>query len=165
MTPTKKRLLSIGAALATPVVVWSMITTQARPGHTRPVTAEPTPQTPSASPVEPAEVAAPSPARGEAPGAVSYAIAVPELHGLSPHAAPGTELQVWVAWEPPISKEPRIHRLVDSVILEEITPPLLPDGPHVAMLLVPRKELRNLLYGDRYGALSVAVSQRSGNSG
>lgn len=96
---------------------------------------------------------------------VSYAIALPELHGLPPQAAPGTELEIWVAWEPPVTEEPKIHRLLESVILEEIAPPLLPDGPHVAMLLVPRKGLSDLLYGDRYGALSVAIPQRPLGSG
>ena len=90
---------------------------------------------------------------------VSYALAVNELHGLPPNAAPGTKLEVWVAWEPPVVKRPTIDRLLDEVVLEEISPPFLPDGPHVAMLLVERERVSDLLYGDRYGSLSVTAPQ------
>lgn len=90
---------------------------------------------------------------------VSYAVAVNELHGLPPQAAPGTLLDVWVAWEPPVTKQPRIAPLLSGVILEEIAPPMLPDGPYAALLLVPRNEVSDLLYGDRYGSLSVIIPQ------
>lgn len=90
---------------------------------------------------------------------VSYAVAVSELHGLPPHVAPGTRLEIWVAWEPPVTRQPDIRPLLDDVLLEEISPPLLPDGPHVASLLVRRGQISDLFYGDRYGSLSVVVPQ------
>lgn len=91
---------------------------------------------------------------------LSYAIAVTELSGLSLATAPGTRLDLWVAWEPPITKVPDIRPLLTDVTLEKIAPPVLPDGPHVALLLVKPHQVRDLLYGDRYGALSVTT--RSG---
>lgn len=92
---------------------------------------------------------------------VSYAVAVNELHGLSPQAIPGTTLDIWVAWEPPVTKKPRIQPLLADVILEGIAPPVLPDGPHAALLLVPAGQISDLLYGDRYGSLSVTIPHTS----
>lgn len=88
---------------------------------------------------------------------VTYAIAVAELAGLSPNATPGTTLQLWVTWDPPVTKRPRLQKLLDGVVLDEIAPPVTPDGPHVALLSVARSQLDELLWADRYGSLSAAV--------
>lgn len=120
------------------------------------------------SPVRAAAIATPPPAAESGHpevrrrNLVSYAVAVSELHGLPPNVAPGTRLEIWVAWEPPITKQPDIRPLLDDVLLEEISPPLLPDGPHVASLLVGRGQISDLFYGDRYGSLSVVVPQSAG---
>ena len=109
--------------------------------------------------------AAPSPrvSLGE-PAAVSevgtrgYAVALPELSGLPADALPGTRLELWVAWEPPVTKQPRIQRLATSVTLDRIVPPVTPDGSPAALLRIPRREIPSVLYGDRYGAMSVVVT-------
>jgi hypothetical protein len=86
-----------------------------------------------------------------------YALAVPELNGLSEDAAPGTRLELWVAWDPPVTKESRVQRLLADVILEEIIAPVLPEAPATAVLSVPEKRVPDLLWGDRYGSLSVTM--------
>jgi hypothetical protein len=93
----------------------------------------------------------------DAPGRRGYALAVPELKGLPGGAAPGTRLELWVAWDPPVTKEPRVQRLLKDVILDEIIPPVVPEAPATAILSVPAKSVPDLLYGDRYGALSATM--------
>ncbi len=87
----------------------------------------------------------------------SYAVALEELEGLPPDAAPGTELDLWVMWEPPITGTPKVQLLVEDVVLEKIVPAITPNGPDAAVLLLPHKKTRDLLYGDQYGALSVTL--------
>ena len=86
-----------------------------------------------------------------------YALATAELAGLSPDAAPGSPLELWVTWTKPISKEPSVQKLLDGVTLERIVPPVTPDGPEVAVLNVSSKDIPDLIYGDRFGALSVVL--------
>jgi hypothetical protein len=87
----------------------------------------------------------------------TYAIAAAELRGLPPDAAPGTLLRIWVAWDPPITEAPEFRILLDSVVLEKLIPPIAPEGPVTALLSASPKRIADLLYGDRYGALSVTV--------
>jgi hypothetical protein len=103
---------------------------------------------------------APTPAPSTAPTAdrKTYAIPVPELAGLAATAAPGTRLELWVAWEPPITKSPKVQRLLKDVTLEKIVPPSVPEAPATAILSLPEAAVPDLLYGDRYGALSVTMS-------
>jgi len=91
------------------------------------------------------------------PGRRAYAMAVPELKGLPGGAAPGTRLELWVAWDPPVTDEPRVQRLIADVILAEIIPPVVPEAPATAILTVPTSDVPDLLYGDRYGALSATI--------
>lgn len=63
--------------------------------------------------------------------------------------------EVWVAWNPPIVKEPNIQLLLKGVTLDKIAPPVTPEGPYVALLLMSRADAREFLYATRYGALSV----------
>ncbi|MDP9068866.1 MAG: hypothetical protein M3N53_11060 [Actinomycetota bacterium] len=88
---------------------------------------------------------------------VSYAVPATELDGLQLGLAPGSTVDIWVAWEPPITNAPEIHQLITGATVEKIVPPVLPDGPHVALLLVKPEQVTDLLYGDRYGALSVTM--------
>lgn len=88
---------------------------------------------------------------------VSYALPVTELQGLPPDLAPGTALDLWVMWQPPVTKATKVDRLLRDVLLEKIVPPLLADAPHVAVLLVSPDQFSRLVWGDRLGALSVAV--------
>jgi hypothetical protein len=86
-----------------------------------------------------------------------YALPVAELSGLPGDAPPGTELELWVTWDPPVTERPRLQRLIRRVILEKVAPAVTPDGPDAAILLVPVEKLPDLLYADRYGAISVAL--------
>jgi hypothetical protein len=86
-----------------------------------------------------------------------YALPVAELSGLPADAPPGTELELWVTWDPPVTEGPRLQRLIPRVVLEKIAPALTSDGPDAAILFVPQKKLPDLVYADRYGAISVAM--------
>jgi hypothetical protein len=86
-----------------------------------------------------------------------YALSLSELSGLPPDARPGTSLQVWVAWEPPITRGPKIQLLVPHATLERIVPGMTPESPMTALLAVPVRAIPDVLYGDRYGALSVTL--------
>ena len=85
----------------------------------------------------------------------TYAIPIVELQGLSPDAAPGTRLDRWIAWQPSGMDQPDARPLLEGVTLERIGPPLLPEGPHAAVLQVPMRGARRLVWGHRFGSLSV----------
>jgi hypothetical protein len=87
-----------------------------------------------------------------------YAVSLPELSGLPADAKAGTALELWVAWEPPVTRRPRIQRLATGVSLARIVLPVVPDGSPAALLRIPVKEMPSVLYGDRYGALSAVIT-------
>jgi hypothetical protein len=91
-----------------------------------------------------------------------YALPVAELSGLPADASPGTELELWVTWDPPVTERPRLQRLIRHAVLEKVAAAVTPDGLGAAILLVPVKKLPDLVYADRYGAISVGLlpSQR-----
>lgn len=91
------------------------------------------------------------------PNLRTYAVSTFDLRGLPPDAAPGTVLELWVAWEPPIVESPRYQKLLREVVLEKVVAGLTPEAPATAILQVKVKELSDLLYADRYGELSVAA--------
>jgi hypothetical protein len=105
-----------------------------------------------------AETPAPVETAGPVGRRKTYAMAVPELAGLSSSAVPGTRLELWVAWDPPLTKSPKIQRLLKDVILEKIVPPTVPEAPATAILSVPERAVPDLLYGDKYGSLSVTMT-------
>ncbi|MFN2488433.1 MAG: hypothetical protein ABR529_01580 [Actinomycetota bacterium] len=86
-----------------------------------------------------------------------YALSLAELRGLSSDVAPGTRLQLWVSWESPITRHPRVQRLRGVVVVDKIVEPLTPEGPTSVELLIPTKELPDFLFAHRYGALSAVV--------
>jgi hypothetical protein len=116
----------------------------------------PAPPEPGSPPATGDEVS--PPADGTESGKTrTYAIALHELPGLPPDAEAGTRLDVWAVWRPPLTKDRQVQKLVEGVSLERITPPLTPEGPPVAILRVPEREVDELLFGDRFGELSAAV--------
>lgn len=156
MTTTTRKLAIFAVAAGVMIFVgWDAFAGISSPA---PVSGEPpalnTPSPGASVPV--VEPPAETPAR-VAQDRVSYAIAVAELAGLSPTATPGTVLQLWVTWDPPVTKRPQLQKLLDGVVLDEIAPPVTPEGPHVALLSVARSQLDELLWADRYGSLSAAV--------
>jgi hypothetical protein len=98
-----------------------------------------------------------NPSLSPVPAMRGYALPVAELAGLPGHAPPGTQLELWVTWDPPVTDKPKLQRLIPKVVLEKIAPAVTPDGPDAAILLVPEKKLPALVYADRYGAISVAL--------
>lgn len=90
-------------------------------------------------------------------GGQIYAISLAELPGLPPDAAPGTLIDLWATWEPPVTRRPKVQLLIEGVTLEGISAPFTPDGPFVANLLVAKKDLPNLVYGDRFGKLNASL--------
>lgn len=143
-------LISTAAA-----VTWVAQGAQPPPGPP-PAGAAQTENVPAGPPPPPADASIP-PTPTSAAGLVSYAIPTIDLQGLRPDIAPGTHLDLWVTWQPPVTKTAELHPLLKDVVLEEIVPPLSPDGPHAAILLVDPDQITDLMWGDRFGALSAAV--------
>lgn len=92
-----------------------------------------------------------------AAGLRTYALPVSELAGLPPDAEPGTELELWVAWDPPVTKEPRVQRLLRRVLLQAVLAPPSRELPAVALIAIRARDTAELIYGDRYGTLSVTL--------
>ena len=155
MTTTYRKLaLFAAAALVLIYVGWDMLAGISASPASPSIEPLATPPA-SASPVAPTALATPDPA--VASSRRSYALALADLPGLSPTTPPGTRLQIWGGWEPPLVKEPAVRKLLDDVILEEIAPPVTPEGPYVAILSIEPKQLKLLVYGDRYLSLSAAI--------
>lgn len=150
MSDRSKRLaLAAGALLVVVIAAWTVV-----PAEERSVAARR--DAPSLSPSPPLRDGGRfSPQR--APETRAYAIALSELQGLPSDAPRGLRLDIWVAWDPPITKRPRIERLLTGVELERIIPPVTADGPASAILRVNVSDIPNLLYADRYGAMSVTI--------
>ena len=87
----------------------------------------------------------------------SYAVALPELQGLSADTKPGSAIELWVTWDTPADTKPRLEPLIERAVLERIVPPLTPGAPDTALLKVPATDIPDLLYADRYGLLSATV--------
>lgn len=87
----------------------------------------------------------------------TYAISLPELHGLAEDVPPGTLLELWVLWSDGPTDEARLQRLIRSATLEKIAPGILEGAPPVAILRVAAKDVPDLIWGDQYGTLSAVV--------
>ena len=122
--------------------------------------AEPSPtMSPDASAIPEVPVSTGSPASelGTSTGLLTYAVNTFELQGFPPDAEPGTKLEIWAAWEPPVVKAPRYQRILREVTLEKVVAGLTPESPATALLLVRPQDLAKLIYADRWGALTVAI--------
>jgi hypothetical protein len=86
----------------------------------------------------------------------AYALAFEELTGLPRDVPPGTRIDLWVAWDPPVTKGPRLQRLLTNLTVEKMAPGVTP-GTDSVILAVPEKRVARLLYGDRYGELSATM--------
>jgi hypothetical protein len=87
----------------------------------------------------------------------SYAIGLQDLPGLPPDAAPGARLELWVTWDPPVTREPRLQKLIGDVVLERTVPGAVPEAPVTVLLSVPAGRVGDLIYADAYGRLSVVL--------
>ena len=86
-----------------------------------------------------------------------YALPLTEVRGLSPETPGGTRVELWVAWDPPITKQPRVQRLLSGAIVETMVPAAVPEGPVTVQLLIPVKDFPDFVFAHRYGSLSAAV--------
>jgi hypothetical protein len=86
-----------------------------------------------------------------------YAVGLHDLRGLPLDTAPGTSLELWVAWDDAYAEGPQIQKLVKSVTLVRFIEAVTPEGPVVVVLSVPEKSMRAVMYGDVYGSFSVAL--------
>ncbi len=80
-----------------------------------------------------------------------------ELQGLSPNTVPGTKLELWVSWEPPLTKGPRLQKLLTDVVLEKVVPGVTPEAPITAILSIRHADTGDMMWADRYGSLSAVV--------
>ena len=126
------------------------------------VTAAPAPRT-----IEASAPASPSPTQSaQVPGVVdmsgriAYSIDLDDIAGLSPAATPGTAVELWATWSRPITKSPRLQRVVRDAVLERVILPITPDGPTVATFLITEREIDELLWADRYGEISATTPLR-----
>jgi hypothetical protein len=87
----------------------------------------------------------------------SYSIGLHELSGITPDIPPGTHIEIWASWDPSVSKEPQIQRLLKDVVIERIDPPFLPEGPTAVVLALAPHQVKNMLWGDKYGDLAAVV--------
>ena len=151
----KQRVLTVAAAMiaCTAAVMW-VVQGADTVGSSIPTDIRAETLDPSPDPSAPAPSAV---ASSRTAGLVSYAIPTTELPGLPPDIASGARLDIWVTWQPPIAKAADLRPLLRGVLLERIVPPLLPDGPHSAILMVDPDEITDLIWGDRLGALNVVV--------
>ena len=86
-----------------------------------------------------------------------YAVGLHEIRGLPPDSAPGTPLELWVAWDDAYTKSPQVQKLVRSVTLVRFIEPVTPEGPVVAVLSIPESAVRAVMYGDLYGSFAAAL--------
>lgn len=168
MNPRSKNLAIAGGAVV--VVGFVAVNTLIAPPGTG--VAEPPPVTAAPPGVGPTPggaagaLPAPSPeasdpiAEGATPAAAdrrSYAIGLQDLAGLPPDAGPGAPLELWVTWEPPVTREPRLQKLIGDVLLARTIPGPVPEAPVTVLLSVPADRIGDLIYADGYGRLSVVV--------
>jgi hypothetical protein len=90
----------------------------------------------------------------------SYAFLLPELEGLPPTTSTGTEIEIWATWEPPVTKRLKIQRLIPKATVTKILPSIEP-GPPTVVLELERRFIPDIMFGDRFGALSVVLASES----
>jgi hypothetical protein len=87
----------------------------------------------------------------------SYAFLLPELEGLPATTSPGTEIEIWATWEPPVTKRLKVQRLIPKATVSKILPSIEP-GPPTVVLELERRFIPDIVFGDRFGALSVVLA-------
>ncbi|MGH2750315.1 MAG: hypothetical protein ACRDK3_05500 [Actinomycetota bacterium] len=86
----------------------------------------------------------------------NYAFHLPELDALPPTAAPGTEIEIWATWEPPVTRKLKVQRLIPRAVVDKVIPSIDP-GPPTVVLELERRFIPDIMYGDRFGSLSVVI--------
>jgi hypothetical protein len=160
MTSRTKNLVLAGGSVL--VVGYVALNTLAAPPAVPDAAPPQVERTVAPAPSDPASAAAPSPGvtAETAPADAtrrSYAIGLQDLDGLPPDASSGTPLELWVTWEPPVTDEPRLQKLIGDVLLERTIPGAVPEAPVSILLSVPADRVGDLMYADTFGKLSVAL--------
>lgn len=86
----------------------------------------------------------------------SYAFHLPELDALPATVPPGTEIEIWATWEPPVTKKLKVQRLIPRATVEKVIPSI-DSGPPTVLLELERRYIPDIMYGDRFGSLSVVL--------
>ncbi|HEV2754600.1 MAG TPA: hypothetical protein VG318_02335 [Actinomycetota bacterium] len=161
MTPRTKNLAAAGGAVALLGIIGVNVLVSPPPAAPAPIAAparsaspDETAPAPSPSAIASAPVDAAVP---PAPARRSYAVGLHDLQGLPPDAAPGTTFELWVTWEPPVTEEPRLDRLIGDAVLERVVPGTVPEAPVTVLLSVPAERTGDLIYADTFGRLSVVL--------
>jgi hypothetical protein len=108
-------------------------------------------------PTESDAVARNEPGPPAATDIASYAFLLPELEGLSSTVEPGTEIEIWATWEPPVTKRLKVQLLIPKATVTKVIPSIEP-GPPTVMLELERRLIPDILFGDRFGDLSVVLA-------
>ena len=91
-------------------------------------------------------------------GQTIYSIYLYKLPGLAPDAAPGSVVDIWVTWKPPVTRAPKVDLLLEDVVLQRIETGFV-EGP-VADLIVAEEQVPDLIYGERFGSFNATVHSR-----
>jgi hypothetical protein len=165
MSKNKNLAYAVGIFLALVYVGWAFFgrgTTAAADPY---AVSSPTPIAEGGYPEEVVSSGSPTPAVAPeaapvSPERQSYALSEADVTGLPPDAQPGTRLELWVAWDPPITKVPKLQRLLKDVVLERVIPGIVPEAPSTILLSVRAESVPDLLWADRYGNLSVIIAEQ-----
>jgi len=107
---------------------------------------------PVAAPPVPAQPPASAPINAR-----TYALPLSQISGLPADAPPGTVFDLWVAWDPRLTKQPRIQKLLTNLTVQKIVPPGGRETEPVVLVSVAARDVVDLLWGHRYGALSAVL--------
>lgn len=89
-----------------------------------------------------------------------YALAFQEIAGLPIDVVPGTRIELWVTWDPPITRRPKLHRLIREVVISDVVSGADPKSPSAVILALESSKMPDLLWADRYGSLSAVLLDR-----
>jgi len=141
------------------ILLWSLVPASPSPSEAPAQNTSQELPSPAGGTAAPAAEAVPSPPPAHASlRRRTYALGLHELGGLPPNAAPGSALELWVTWKPPLTKAARVHLLLDDVVVERVIPPSVPEGSTTVLISVPARGIPDLIYGDRFGELSAVTS-------
>lgn len=146
---TKRLALASGVFLFVIYLGWDMLAGMTGGAGAAPV-APIASGSPTASP-------SPVPTTSRPTGRAGYWVDIAEVSGLSPQTPIGTSLDLWVAWDPPLTKQPEIRHLLDDVVVEQIAQPITAGDPTGVLLSLDRQDRDALLWADRYGSLSATI--------
>lgn len=110
----------------------------------------------TAAEVQPA--APPSPAATTTPvldGRPTYWIGDHELEGAHDSLTLGVPVEIWVTWSPPLTKEIQVQKLIDDAYVAAVLPPTTPDGLFELGIALKQRDIRRMIYGERFGELTV----------